>query len=87
MSLFKEYSLRYHASGMLFSTEIECAIIKFCSENDLVLPENFNRNDYNFFQQMKPLGIIYSFLFKARQKTKDEILKEQIEFQIQQLEK
>lgn len=87
MSEFNEYQIRYFHNSMLFNTEMECAIIKHCNENDLVLPENFNRNDYKFFQQPNPYGIDYIFLFQAREKTKEENLRDQIEFQIQQLEK
>ena len=51
------------------------------------LPDEFERCHYRFFQQICPYGIEYSFLFQARKKTADEVLRGQIEFHIQQLEK
>ena len=86
MNKFDEYNIRYLSNGMLFNSEIERIIIDFANENDLILPDDFKRNDYKFFQQMHPYGVEYSFLFQARKKTESEILREQLEFQIRQLE-
>jgi hypothetical protein len=72
---------------MLFNSEIERIIIEFSDKNNLSLPDNFKRNHYRFFTQMHPWGIEYSFLFQARKKASDEVLREQIEFHIQQLQK
>ena len=86
MIKFDEYNFRYQSPGMLFNSEIEKIIIEFANQNNLSLPDEFERCHYRFFQQISPWGIEYSFLFQARKKTESEILREQIEFQIRQLE-
>lgn len=87
MNEFNEYNIRYQSPGMLFNSEIERIIIEFADKNNLKLPDDFKRSHYRFFQQMHPFGVEYSFLFQARKKTDSEMLREQIEFQIKQLEK
>ncbi|MGR3790656.1 hypothetical protein ACUXZJ_07070 [Flavobacterium sp. TN-1] len=87
MNEFDEYNIRYQSPGLLFNSEIERIIIDFVDKNNLSLPDDFKRSNYRFFQQIHPTGIEYSFLFLARKKTDSEILREQIEFQIKQLER
>lgn len=72
----------------LFNTEIENTIKEYAEKNSLLLPENFNRNHYDFFsrQDVMKMEIEYKIVFLACSKTNDDVLREQIEFQIKQLE-
>lgn len=85
MNGFDEYSITYQSNSILFNSQIERIIIEFADKNNLILPDDFRRNHYRFFSQMQPYGVEYAFLFQARKKTDSDILREQIEFQIQQL--
>ena len=83
-----KYDFIFHANRLLRSFEIEVEIKKFSNDNNLKLPSAFCQQDYESFRQELPQypGFKYHILFLARPKTADEILGEQIEFQIKQLE-
>jgi hypothetical protein len=88
MSKFLIYQLITKPNSHLFNSQIERLIFNYCKQNDLILPDNFSREHYQFYSQHIPESYLnYSILFLARQKTSDELLREQIEFQIQHLEK
>ena len=88
MSKFRQFEFRKIATRHLFNSQIERLIIEYCEENDLILPTDFKRRDYVFYSQVSPqfMGVEYSILFQATAKNEDDILREQIEFQIKQLE-
>ncbi|MBP4139650.1 hypothetical protein [Flavobacterium geliluteum] len=88
MSDFIEHTLTVQAYGSLFNSEIENYIKQAAIKNNLVLNGSFGRSDYVFYFDAYPTNhlIKYTIKFMARPKTADEILAEQIEFQIKQLE-
>ena len=88
MSKFSQFEFRKIATRHLFNSEIEQLIIEYCDENDLILPTDFKRRHYVFYSSISPqfMGVEYSILFQAIVKNEDDILREQIEFQIKQLE-
>ena len=88
MNKFGEFQFSKMATRHLWNSELESTIIEYCNEMDLMLPDNFRRCHWRFYHRVSPLGFIeYSILFQARPKTVGDNLREQIEFQIQQLEK
>jgi hypothetical protein len=88
MSKFLVYQFITKRMSHLFNSQMERLIFNYCKENDLILPDNFSREHYQFYSRLIPeLHLEYSILFLARPKTPDDLLREQIEFQIQHLEK
>ena len=86
MSKFLIYQLTTRSHTHLFNSQIERLIINYCEQNDFILPDNFSREDYEFYSRYIPESYLeYSILFLASKKTPDELLREQIEFQIQHL--
>ena len=85
---FTKHTIYTEKERSLFNSEIESLIIQYAEENKLSLPKVFDRRDYEFFFQQCPTrrDIQYEIVFLARPKTADEILGDQIEFQIKQLE-
>ncbi|MGM8362107.1 hypothetical protein ACSV4D_09355 [Flavobacterium sp. ARAG 55.4] len=88
MSEFGQFQFGRIVPRHLFNSEIERLIIEYCKENDLILPQDFSRRHYVFYSRQEPwfMGVEYSILFQARLKTEDDVLREQIEFQIKQME-
>lgn len=72
----------------LFNSEIESLIQRFADLNNLLLPYSFCRHDYEFISYADPTKreIDYKITFIARPKTPDDILCEQLEYQIKNLE-
>jgi len=88
MNEFSRFQFNKMVNSHLFNSQMEKLIIEYCQENDLILPDNFRRCHYEFFTRQEPhFYLQYSFVFLAKIKTQDDILREQIEFQIKQLEK
>ena len=87
MSFTKHFFFK-KSDRSLFNSEIEILIQRFAELNNLVLPCLFCRHDYEFISYVDPTKyeIDYKIIFRARPKTVDDILVEQIEFQIKQLE-
>lgn len=86
MSEFDKFQFTKLANSHLFNSELECFIIEFAKQNDLILPDNFSRHDFNFYSRQTPHAFIeYSIVFKARLKTSDDLFREQIEYLIKRL--
>jgi len=85
--MLSKYNFTTTAQRSLFNSEIERMISKYAELNNLKLPGTFSRSDYEFFHRIEPNlpGINYKIIFTARPKTADEVLGEQIEFQIKHL--
>lgn len=86
MSDFITYQFKTTDETSLFNSELESLIIKYCHENNLILPENFNRTQWQFYSRHTIDGSFeYCIAFKARLKTSDDLLREQIEHLINRL--
>lgn len=85
---FKKHKFHTEVIRHLFSSEIKGMIKQYAENNNLLLPDYFSREHYIVYHQMQPykMEIDYEIVFYAREKTHEDILREQIEFQIQQLE-
>lgn len=83
-----KFQFKIIRNSHLFISEIENLIFNFCEQNGLILPDDFSRRHYEFFRLQNPEAFKeYLIVFLARKKTSDDLIREQIEFQIQQLEK
>lgn len=85
MSEFVQCKFITKSYNHLFNSEIVRLIIENCDKQDLVLPDNFSRNHYEFYTKMTPFDMEYLIVFQARPKTADDILREQLEFLISNL--
>lgn len=85
--MLSKYNFITTAPRSLFNSEIECMILKYAELNNLKLSGAFSRSDWEFFRIIEPHlpNIKYKIIFTAGPKTADEILGEQIEFQIPNL--
>ncbi|WP_281237874.1 hypothetical protein [Flavobacterium praedii] len=82
--LFKKHIIVGETEKHLFRSEIEALIKNYIDKNDLKHNEPIERSDYMFYSRPFEirLGLEYTIVFWAREKTKDELLTERIEFKL-----
>jgi hypothetical protein len=84
---FTKHEARFNSHYPLFIWELNSKIRKFVFINNLLLPGDFSTHPYSLYQSESPdLRFQYYVIFLARVKTPDDILGEQIEYQIKNLE-
>ncbi|WP_281233477.1 hypothetical protein [Flavobacterium gelatinilyticum] len=87
---FSKYEIVTEEYKLLSPLGIEYKIIEYAEKLNLILYKNpFDRIHYEAFckEHHCKMEIDYSIVFYARDKTDEDKLREQIEFQIQQLER
>lgn len=74
--LFKKHTIVFETEKHLFRTEIENYIKNYIDKNDLKHNEPIERADYILYTRPMDirLGLEYTIVFWAREKTKDELL-------------
>ncbi|MBS7232478.1 hypothetical protein KHA90_15775 [Flavobacterium psychroterrae] len=84
---FTKHEARFNSHYPLHKYELNMKIRKFVYVNNLLLPGDFSTHPYSLYQSESPdRGFEYAVIFLARVKTPDDILREQLEYQIKNLE-
>ncbi|MDQ8012017.1 MAG: hypothetical protein REI96_06195 [Flavobacterium nitrogenifigens] len=89
-SNFEVHQIYVESEKCLYRSEVESGIIKYAETNDLVLPPHFDKSHYLYFgRNDRPHTQLWliTIEFFARKRTPDDSLREQIEFQIKELER
>lgn len=84
---FTNHVAVFNSHEPLHKYEVERKLRKFIFVNNLLLPGDFSKCPYGLYQSGSPgQGFEYGVIFLARIRTPDDILREQLEYQIKQLE-
>lgn len=87
---FKPHRIYVESLRVFYASEVESEIINHAEKNDLILPSDFHKSHYKYFgRNDRPHTHLWltTIEFLARKRTPDDSLREQIEFQIKELER